>query len=159
MERKHYRTEKDLDIKEFIDICNSAITMAEAARQMNVHMNTLIRLAKKYDCYRPNMGGKGLKKNSASNKLIPLSEIIKGLYPNYQTYKLKLRLIKEGIKELKCEICGNTKWLSGDIPLELDHIDGNSRNHKIENLRMICPNCHAKTPTYRGKNKAGMVEW
>lgn len=52
-----------------------------------------------------------------------------------------------------CEVCKNTKWMGIDIPLELDHIDGDHRNNSKSNLRIICPNCHAQTPTYKGKNK------
>lgn len=39
------------------------------------------------------------------------------------------------------------------IPIELDHIDGNPENNELDNLRLICPNCHAQTPTYKGANK------
>ena len=53
----------------------------------------------------------------------------------------------------KCEICKNIKWMKKDIPLEMDHIDGNHQNNSFENIRLICPNCHAQTPTYKGKNK------
>lgn len=51
-----------------------------------------------------------------------------------------------------CSICKSTTWNNQPIPLELDHIDGNSYNNTRSNLRMICPNCHAQTPTYKGKN-------
>lgn len=51
-----------------------------------------------------------------------------------------------------CEVCSGTTWLSQPIPLELDHIDGNPSNSDRANLRLICPNCHAFTPTYRGRN-------
>jgi Zn finger protein HypA/HybF involved in hydrogenase expression len=70
-----------------------------------------------------------------------------------QSFKLKGRLIKEGYLEPKCSCCNLTTWLGDPIPLELDHIDGNSEDNKLENLRLLCPNCHALTPTYRGKNK------
>ena len=66
---------------------------------------------------------------------------------------MRKRLISEGIKEHKCECCGLSEWLGEPIPLELDHIDGDHYNNTYKNLKILCPNCHAKTPTYRGKNK------
>lgn len=85
------------------------------------------------------------------NKIIPLSEILVKDY-DYSSNKLRKRLISEGLKEHKCECCGLTEWLGEPIPLELDHIDGDHYNNLIENLKILCPNCHAKTPTYRGRN-------
>ena len=76
----------------------------------------------------------------------------------YQSYKLKRRLILEGLKERKCECCGLTEWQGEPIPLELHHINGDNRDHRIENLQMLCPNCHALTETYRGRNKSAHRE-
>ena len=84
----------------------------------------------------------------------PLQEILKENTP-YQSYKLKLRLIKEGLKEEKCECCGNTEWLGQPIKLELHHINGNHNDNRLENLQLLCPNCHAYTDNYRGKN----IKW
>lgn len=52
-----------------------------------------------------------------------------------------------------CWMCDREEWLGQPIPLELDHINGNSDDHSQENLRILCPNCHAQTPTYKAKNK------
>jgi hypothetical protein len=71
-----------------------------------------------------------------------------------QSYKLKNRLLKEGLLESICAQCGNTHWLGKPVPLELDHINGDNRDNRLGNLQLLCPNCHALTPTYRSKNRA-----
>ena len=72
---------------------------------------------------------------------------------SYSSHGLKKRLISEGLKEHKCECCGITEWNKKPAPIELDHINGNHHDNRLENLRILCPNCHAQTDTYRGKNK------
>ena len=57
------------------------------------------------------------------------------------------------IRGKNCEICSTGYWNGVQLPLECDHIDGNSENNHIDNLRLICPNCHSLTPTFKGKNK------
>jgi len=72
-----------------------------------------------------------------------------------QSYKLKKRLLQEGLLERRCAGCGHTEWQAVPIPLELAHINGNNRDNRLENLRLLCPNCHALTPTYRSKRRIG----
>ena len=70
-----------------------------------------------------------------------------------QSYKLKNKLLKEDVFEHMCSVCGRSRWEGQIIPLELDHINGNHKDNSISNLRLLCPNCHAQTSNYRGKNK------
>lgn len=60
---------------------------------------------------------------------------------------------RHNILEYKCQFCGcDGYWLNTKIALEIDHINGDNKDNRIENLRYLCPNCHATTDTYRGKN-------
>ena len=70
-----------------------------------------------------------------------------------QSDKLKIRLINEGYLDPNCDICRRSLWVGEDIPLQLDHVNGNNDDNSLENLRLLCPNCHAQTPQYRLKNE------
>lgn len=71
-----------------------------------------------------------------------------------QSFVLKKRLFVAGLKKPKCELCGWAKRSAdGRVPVELDHINGNHHDNRLENLRILCPNCHSLQPTHRGKNK------
>jgi 5-methylcytosine-specific restriction endonuclease McrA len=52
----------------------------------------------------------------------------------------------------KCQVCGITEWNGKSLSLEVDHIDGDHSNNNPENLRIICPNCHSQTDTYKSRN-------
>lgn len=70
-----------------------------------------------------------------------------------KSHGLRLRLLEEGFFEAKCSVCGLTHWLGKLIPLELHHKDGNKNNNNLENLEILCPNCHYFTDTYKSKNR------
>ncbi|WP_052867062.1 HNH endonuclease signature motif containing protein [Streptomyces niger] len=73
--------------------------------------------------------------------------------------RLKLAMLNRGVSE-RCSLCGTGMlWRGCPLPLEVDHIDGNWRNNRLENLRLLCPNCHSTTDSYRGRNKRGQSSW
>lgn len=86
------------------------------------------------------------------NKKTPTSDYLRNKV-SINSFRLKKRLLDEGIFKPLCSSCLRTHWLNKPIPLELDHKDGDSSNNNLNNLRLLCPNCHAFTPTYRGKNQ------
>lgn len=82
-----------------------------------------------------------------------LSVILVKNSPHIGTSSLKRRLLNEGIKINKCEECGIDEWNGKKITCELDHVNGDSRDNRIKNLKMLCPNCHSQTPTFRRRKK------
>lgn len=144
------------EISKAIDVTN---TMAAAATLSGIRFSTFKRYAKKFNLYKINQGGKGNKKPKQEGcGKIPLDEIFDGKHPQYQTYKLKNRLIDIGLKSNQCECCGVADWNGKPIACHLDHIDGNPKNHRLDNLRILCPNCHSQTDTFSNKRGKQYVE-
>jgi 5-methylcytosine-specific restriction endonuclease McrA len=109
---------------------------------------TLERYLKIMDIeYKGNQGLKGIK---VSNKRKNTLEYLKNEF--ISTPRLRKKLIQDGMKNHKCEMCGIENWLGKDITLELHHIDGNRFNNDLSNLQILCPNCHSLTPNH-GKKK------
>ncbi len=71
---------------------------------------------------------------------------------SYSNEFIKPAFIKYYIDKYECNECSLTEWNNKEIILELDHIDGNNRNNLPTNLRLLCPNCHSQTDTFRGRN-------
>lgn len=98
--------------------------------------------------------GKGWNKGliGIGKPYISLKEILKK-NSHFQSYKLKKRLFHETLKKEVCEECGwCERSVDGRIPLELHHINGDSHDNRLKNLRILCPNCHSLKSTHRGKN-------
>lgn len=70
------------------------------------------------------------------------------------SYRLRNRLIKEKMIENKCQQCNLTSWLGKSISLELHHIDGNVLNNNLNNLELLCPNCHSLTSNHRRSKRS-----
>lgn len=73
--------------------------------------------------------------------------------------ELKYKLLRDGLKDYKCEKCGLSMWLDEEIPLELHHIDGNHYNNNFENLIILCPNCHALEENRQTKKDYEIRDW
>lgn len=77
-------------------------------------------------------------------------------WANYtQAASIKPHLI--GLRSHKCELCQLTTWQNQPIPLELHHVDGDRTNNTLENYQLVCPNCHAMTDNWRGRNAKSAV--
>ena len=139
--------ERKEDILKWIEENQSKAFMA---RELGCNPKTINPLLKELGIqYDGNQSGKG--KTRTSSIYMPLKEYLANS-TDIQSNKVRIKLLKEGYKEHKCECCGLTTWLDQPIPLELHHKDGNRNNNTIENYILLCPNCHAFTDSYRGKN-------
>ena len=145
---------KDID-DQIIEAANTTTTASAACAKLGMRISTYKKHATRLGVYRINQGGKGNKypNRSAHQKRVDLNAVIRGDRPETQTGWVKRHLLREGIKKNECEVCGIKDWMGAPLSCHLDHINGNSHDHRIENLRMICPNCHSQTNTYCGKNK------
>lgn len=146
--------------KEFSEIVKSSLSIAEVIRKCGrIPAGGNYRSIKKrivqLNLNTNHFTGQGWNVGERYISPVKAKPLVEILVENsfYQSYKLAKRLLKEGLKERKCECCGNITWLGKDIPLELHHINGDNTDNRIENLQILCPNCHALTDNYRGKNK------
>ncbi len=154
------RVNEDIVMKKFAKAVAGSYSLAEVIRKLGLRpAGSNYDLAKTriktlgFDTahFTGRVWNKGKKSTVRMHR--SLDEILVKDSTYMSTHHLKNRLIAEGIFIHQCVSCKRTMWLGQDIPLELDHINGDRRDNRLENLRLLCPNCHALTETYRGKNK------
>ena len=141
--------ERENEIKQWISEGQSKAYMA---RQLGCNPKTIKPLLERLGLeYNGNQSGKGMAKPNGRG--LTLVEYL-ATSLDIQSNKVRKKLLEEGYKEHRCECCGLAKWLGEPIPLELHHKDGDRHHNEIDNYALLCPNCHAKTESYRGKNCA-----
>ena len=146
--------------KQFIDAVNSSLSYAQVLEKLGLKVagsnyDTVKRKIQELHLDISHMTGKAWNQGKRYRNFSPakpLSEVLIEHSTWTNSDHLRKRLFKEGIKEYKCECCNRTEWLGKPIKLELHHINGIKDDLRIKNLQILCPNCHAFTDNYRGKN-------
>ena len=126
-------------------IVSSSYSYAECLRKMNKRVagGNYKLLQKNIDKFNLDTSHMTHQVWNRGLEIIPFENLIR-------SDSIKKRLVKE--RGYCCENCKLYMWQNKPIPLELEHIDGNNRNNERNNLKLLCPNCHAFTPTWRGRN-------
>lgn len=145
---------------QFIEAVKSSFSYAEVMKKIGLkpagsNYDTVKRKINELDLDTSHMTGKVWNQGERYRPIKearPLEEILVERSSYVSTYHLKERLLKEGVKEHRCECCGNTEWMGEPIALELHHVNGVKDDLRIENLQILCPNCHAFTDNYRDRN-------
>lgn len=147
-------------------IVSESYSFAEALRKIGLrdvgsNFKTIKKYVEEYNIdtshFRGQTWNKGMGNTdyAAYNKL----ENILKENTNFKSDTLKYRLVKEGLKQWKCEKCGNEGvWEGEELVLELHHINGNHYDNRLENLQILCPNCHSQTDNFRKKSNTKAVK-
>lgn len=148
-----------LSTDELKEVVANSFSITDALRNMGY---TNPRTKHTRDCFKKRIEEEGIdtvhfdthRKNGVSNNVKrSLSDILieNSTYSNRSS--LVKRMIEECVMEYKCVGCGNEgQWNGKPLSLQLDHVNGISNDHRIENLRLLCPNCHSQTETFAGRN-------
>jgi transposase-like protein len=153
MENKIYK----LTDKEFIDLVKSSLNRSEVLFKLGytTNGNSWGYSQLKQRMTDLNLSGKDFRGKSTIvdifKKVNPEKLLCKG--SKHSRNVLRKYIIREKLLPYKCAICGAVEWQGKTLSLELDHINGENNDNRIENLRFLCPNCHSQTTTYGSLNK------
>ena len=146
--------------EQFIAAVESSLSWRQVLRKLNLNPTggnyvSMKGLSLRLDVSTEHFTGKGWNKGGRYKS--PSKRQTKDILVENSTYTsthhLKHRLWKEELLKNECYECGIKDWNGKTISLQLDHINGVRTDNRLENLRILCPNCHSQTETFAGKNK------
>lgn len=155
---------KNFNKEEFQKLINESTSISEILRKLNLkdrgaNHTKLSKFLKESDYDTSSLKGTHVKRYN--DKGIPKKWLSEILVENStgNSNKLRERLIQYGVKKNQCENpkCGITEWCGEPITLELHHINGNHYDNRLENLVLLCPNCHSQTSNFRGKKSDNLL--
>lgn len=143
---------------EFIEIVKNSESISQVIRACGLipaggNYVTVKRRMQRLNLDASHFLGQAINRNKQfPERTRPLGDYFSNKF-KINSYELKKKIFSAGLKPQICEICQNDSWLGQPIPLELHHKNGNKEDNSLVNLQILCPNCHALTDNYRGKNK------
>lgn len=148
---------KNKSIDEIREIVENAVSMSDVMRKLGYTANrgNSVGGLKRY----LDENGIDYKRFTKENprccyrKGIPLEKILVKDSDYTNMTRLKQRILDEGLLVNVCDCCGISEWQGKPLVLQMDHINGDNRDNRLENLRLLCPNCHSQTDTFCGKNR------
>lgn len=143
--------------EQIFDIIKNSPSKAQVLEKMGLacrggNYKCLDKFLVKYNIDTSHFLGQAINRGKLFGPKRPIEDYLSNEF-SIQSHQLKNRLIKENIFQHMCYVCGRSNWEGQVIPLELDHVNGDHGDNSLSNLRLVCPNCHAQTSNYRGKNK------
>lgn len=152
--------------EQFIKAVKDSLSYAEIIRKLGLKVagsnyDTVKRKISELKLDTSHMTFQGWNKGEKYRQIKPkqpIEEILVEHSTYVNTNSLRKRLLNEKLKERKCECCGNIEWLGKPIALELHHVNGIKDDLRLENLQILCPNCHTFTDNYRGKGMSASKE-
>lgn len=144
---------------EFIKLINNSSSTADVLRSLDYSVKgnswAYKIVAERMDKLNISFGKKINYTNNSIKKL-PLEKILTE-DSEYNRTKLKTRLVKEGLKEYKCEYCGISEWNGKPLTLQLHHINGIHNDNRLSNLQLLCPNCHSQTENFGTRGRGTSI--
>lgn len=124
----------------------STLRYLSLQEDVNSNVNWINRKIRELEIDTSHWTGLAHLRDRTTSTARPLEEILAS--KKIKLSNIKKRLLKEGIWEYKCSWCGISEWRGKNIMLQIDHINGDKKDNKLENLRLLCPNCHSQTETF-----------